>query len=123
MSEKRILIVDDDLDMCHLLRHSFEKEGFVVHVANDHVDFREKAFSLNPDLIILDIVLGEEKGPIEYRRLLADGLNDQIPVFFVSSLVEDRPESPAVPGKNYALYRKPVDLKRFIEDIKNYVSA
>lgn len=121
MNGKTILIVDDDLDMCHLLRHSFEKEGFSVHVANDHVVFREKAFGLKPDLIILDIVLGEEKGPMEYRRLLADGLDDQIPVFFLSSLVEDRPESRATPGKNYALYRKPVDLKSFIEDIKNYV--
>jgi DNA-binding response OmpR family regulator len=122
MKRKKILIVDDDPDMCHLFRYGFEQEGFDVHVAHDHTAFREQAFRLRPDLIILDIVLGEEKGPIEYRRLLADGLDDQIPVFFVSSLVEDSPESPATKGKNYALYRKPVEMKRLIEDIKNYLS-
>ncbi len=57
MSEAKILIVDDDINICELLKLYLEKNGFSTFTANDGVSaisvFKEK----EPDLILLDIML------------------------------------------------------------------
>lgn len=62
MAEGKILVVDDDQNICELLRLYIEKEGFEVAIANDG----RKALTLfdeqNPDLIMLDIMLPELDG-------------------------------------------------------------
>lgn len=57
MENKKILVVDDDQNICELLRLYLEKDGYETVVANDG----ERALQLvqihNPDLILLDIML------------------------------------------------------------------
>lgn len=62
MSKYKILIVDDDENICELLRLYLEKDGFLTVVANDGeqaVEYNEK---YNPDLILLDIMLPKLDG-------------------------------------------------------------
>ena len=62
MSQYKILIVDDDENICELLRLYLEKDGFLTVVANDGeqaVEYNEK---YNPDLILLDIMLPKLDG-------------------------------------------------------------
>ena len=123
MQKKKILIIDDEEDMCRLLKIHFENEGFHVDVASDEEGFRQKAFSLRPDLIILDIHLGAEKGPQIYRRLLSRGFDREVPVIFLTSLLEEGAQDPIKRGRIHALYRKPVDVKKLIEEIKTNIFA
>lgn len=53
----KILIVDDDNNICELLRLYIEKEGFEVEISNDGKDALEKFDKINPKLIMLDIML------------------------------------------------------------------
>ncbi len=53
----KILIVDDDENICELLRLYLEKDGFQTVVANDGQLAVEYAKQHNPDLILLDIML------------------------------------------------------------------
>lgn len=53
----KILIVDDDENICELLRLYLEKDGFETIVANDGVKAVEYASKYSPDLILLDIML------------------------------------------------------------------
>lgn len=57
MDSKKILVVDDDVNICELLRLYLEKDGFDVVVANDGEDALKSAQVHNPDLILLDIML------------------------------------------------------------------
>lgn len=57
MDSKKILVVDDDVNICELLRLYLEKDGFDVVVANDGEDALKCAQVNNPDLILLDIML------------------------------------------------------------------
>lgn len=57
MDSKKILVVDDDVNICELLRLYLEKDGFDVVVANDGEDALKCAQVHNPDLILLDITL------------------------------------------------------------------
>ncbi len=53
----KILIVDDDENICELLRLYLEKDGFETVVANDGEQAVKLATQYNPDLILLDIML------------------------------------------------------------------
>ena len=53
----KILIVDDDENICELLRLYLEKDGFETVVANDGEQAVKYANQQNPDLILLDIML------------------------------------------------------------------
>ncbi len=53
----KILIVDDDENICELLRLYLEKDGFETVVANDGGQAIEYAQKYSPDLILLDIML------------------------------------------------------------------
>ncbi len=58
----RILIVDDDKNICELLRLYIEKEGFETAIANDGKMAVSCFNSFDPDLILLDIMLPELDG-------------------------------------------------------------
>ncbi len=53
----KILIVDDDVNICELLRLYLEKDGFDTIVANDGATAVKYAEKFSPDLILLDIML------------------------------------------------------------------
>lgn len=60
--KQKILVVDDDLNICELLRLYLEKEGFETVVANDGEQAVEYAVKYSPDLILLDIMLPKLDG-------------------------------------------------------------
>lgn len=57
MNEAKILMVDDDKNICELVRLYLEKDGFLVITANDGKTALGKFKSETPDLVILDIML------------------------------------------------------------------
>ena len=57
MANERILIVDDDSNICELLRLYFEKDGFQADIVTDGLKALEAFDSLKPDLVLLDIML------------------------------------------------------------------
>ncbi len=62
MAKPKILIVDDDLNICELLRLYLEKDGFDICVANDGEQAIKQATDFSPDLILLDIMLPKLDG-------------------------------------------------------------
>lgn len=57
MANEKILIVDDDINICELLRLYLEKEGFETDVVTNGLQVVEKFNSIAPDLVLLDIML------------------------------------------------------------------
>lgn len=57
MQNKKILIVDDDVDVIGMLQPVLEKEGFTVVSANNKKEGIEKAKTESPDLFILDVMM------------------------------------------------------------------
>ena len=62
MSTGKIMIVDDDLNICELLRLYIEKEGFSVVTANDGEGAVKMFERESPDLVLLDIMLPKLDG-------------------------------------------------------------
>jgi DNA-binding response OmpR family regulator len=66
---KRVLVVEDDPSIRDTLAFNLKKEGYVVTVAQDGVDALAKAREVQPDLVLLDLMLPELSG-LEVCRVL-----------------------------------------------------
>ncbi|MBQ7671439.1 MAG: response regulator transcription factor [Clostridia bacterium] len=65
----RILVVDDDTNICELLKIYFENEGYEVAVANDGSEAIQ-SFKMNePDIVLLDILLPKKDGLSTLREI------------------------------------------------------
>ena len=62
MQKEKILVVDDEKNICDLLRMYLEKEGYSVVMAHNGVDAVNTFASENPDLVLLDIMLPQLDG-------------------------------------------------------------
>lgn len=62
MSNEKVLVVDDDNNICELLRLYLEKEGFSVTIANDGMTAVKTFAQIQPDITLLDIMLPELDG-------------------------------------------------------------
>lgn len=59
---KNTSVVDDDTNICELLRLYLEKEGYVVKIVNDGVSAINAFKQENPDLTLLDIMIPKLDG-------------------------------------------------------------
>lgn len=119
----KILVVDDEKSIQELLRHTLSLSGFDVVTAADDTEFREKVFAEEPDVIILDIMLGDKDGTEVYEALVTEGLSREIPVVFLSALAQDRPPTPPQPGRRYALVGKPFDSDELVSKLHALVHS
>lgn len=90
MSKGKIMVADDDQNICELLRLYLEKEGYGVTLAHDGEAAVEQFFAEAPDLVLLDIMMPKLDGLEVLRRLRRRG--DQIPVLLLTAKgeVEDK---------------------------------
>lgn len=66
---KRILIADDEPDILEIVSYNLGREGYEIHTAKDGNEALEKAKQLQPDLIILDIMMPRKTG-VEVCQIL-----------------------------------------------------
>jgi len=71
--QKRILVVDDNQAVRLIVRSTFEMQGpFIVHEASDGLEALERAKSLNPDVVIMDLSMPRMHGLDASRQLKKD---------------------------------------------------
>lgn len=85
MDAGKILVVDDDQNICELLRLYVEKEGFEVVIANDGRVALEVFEAEKPDLILLDIMLPDEDGVSILKKLKSRPDTENIPVIMMTA--------------------------------------
>lgn len=84
MNNARILVVDDEEDLCEILKFNLENEGYEVDTANS----AEEALKLDLskyDLLLLDVMMGEISGFRMANMLKKDKKTANIPVIFVTA--------------------------------------
>ena len=86
MKKKKILVIDDELDMRTFLSTLFETKGYKPLVAADGVEGLQKAKEANPAVIILDVMMPKEGGIQLYRDLKSDPATKDIPVIMLSGI-------------------------------------
>jgi DNA-binding response OmpR family regulator len=83
----RILLVDDDVNICNVAQLSLEHEGHHVTIAYDGKEGMEKAFAGNFDLIITDLMMPKMDGLMMLTRLRRAHI--EVPALLSTSLSEE----------------------------------
>lgn len=87
MDIKRILVVDDEIDLREILQFNLENEGYHVEIASSGEEALEKL--VNPfDLILLDIMMGEISGLKTADKIRKD-LGLTTPIIFLTAKVTE----------------------------------
>ena len=81
----RILVVDDELDICEILKYNLETEGFEVDTAYSAEEALELPLQ-DYSLILLDVMMGEMSGFQMVRKLKNNSSTAQIPIIFITAL-------------------------------------
>lgn len=111
----KILIVDDDENICELLRLYLEKDGFETVVANDGEQAVDYAAKYTPDLILLDIMLPKLDGWQVCREIRK---SSDVPIIMLTAKGEtfDKILGLELGADDYI--SKPFDTKEVIARIK-----
>jgi len=80
-----VLVVDDEDDILDLLQYNLEQENFQVVLARDGIEALHKAEEVQPDLIILDIMMPKMDGLAVCRRLRAHAHLRHIPIMMLTA--------------------------------------
>ena len=84
MNDYRILVVDDEEDLCEILKFNLENEGYEVDTANS----AEEALKMNIgsyNLLLLDVMMGEISGFKMASLLKKDKKTAQVPIIFITA--------------------------------------
>ncbi len=86
MSEKLILVIDDDRNIVELVRLYLSNEGYAVEVAHTGREGLRKFTQLNPSLVLLDLMLPEMDGYEVCRQIRRDST---IPIIMMTARGDD----------------------------------
>lgn len=114
---KKILVVDDELDILELLKYNLEKEGYQVEIAEDGMKAVEIAKGFVPDLVLLDIMMPGQDGVETCRQLreLKELTNSFI--IFLTARVEEYSEIAAFDNGADDYLTKPIKPRALMSRI------
>lgn len=116
-----ILVVDDVLENLRLLSKILNREGYKVRQAIDGKIALKTVRSVQPDLILLDIMMPEIDGYEVCKALKSDPLTQDIPIIFLSALDEvlDKVKAFQVGGSDYIT--KPFQHEEVLARVENQI--
>jgi CheY-like chemotaxis protein len=124
MSQRTILVVDDDIDLVEIIRVTLENEGYAVIDAQNGARGLELAKSDNPDLIILDVMMGQvdEGFQVAYELRKGDGTRD-IPIIMLTAVADQtgfdfdpNKDSDFLPVNEFV--EKPISPRQLVDKVR-----
>ena len=117
MNDYRILVVDDEEDLCEILKFNLENEGYEVDTANSAEEALKMDIS-SYHLLLLDMMMGEISGFKMANILKKDKKTAHVPIIFITA--KDT-ENDTVTGFNLGAddyISKPFSLREVIARVK-----
>src|SRR5215831_15035118 len=106
MSSKKVLIIDDEIDLCILLKNFFTKQHYEVVVSHRLSDGLKEALDFSPDIIFLDNNLPDSQGWTKAGWLLETLPKTDLFLISAYKTVPSLPQDPRL-----TIIEKPLSLK------------
>ncbi|MDF2190275.1 response regulator [Paraflavitalea sp. CAU 1676] len=104
-TKKKILIIDDEQDLCLLMKSYFVKKDYDVYSASNLKEGLTQMQQVQPDILFLDNNLPDGIGWTSVERFLA--VNPALRLFLMSGYP---PTFPNIPGFSYEVLIKPISF-------------
>jgi CheY-like chemotaxis protein len=125
--KRTILVIDDDIDLVEIIRLTLESEGFGVIDAQNGARGLDLARERKPDLILLDVMMGEidEGFQVAYELRKGDTTRD-IPIIMLTAVADQtgyafdpEKDSDFLPVDEYL--EKPVSPRRLVDLVRKHL--
>lgn len=90
--KKKVLIIEDNIDLLEIYKINFEMEGFVVDTAKNGMEWIVKLLEKKPDIIVLDIMMPSMNG-FEVLKTIKTQSSISIPIVVCSNLSSKEDET------------------------------
>ncbi len=122
MNPKKILIVDDEVDLVETVRFPLEMEGYHVLVSYNGEDALNQARKENPDLILLDLMLPKLDGYKVCRLLKFDERYKHIPILMLTAKTQEKDKVLGMETGADEYITKPFEMDYLLKKVKEYLS-
>ena len=114
---KRILVIEDEIDTACIIKDSFISRGYDVIVASSGMEGVTRAKQKKPDLITLDIMMPGTSGIDVLKKLKTDNNISDIPIIIITGVdFSYRKECIDLGVKDFM--QKPLDFKKLYQKFK-----
>jgi len=111
--KKTILIMDDDLALQTVLEIALREAGYEIVLANDGQEGIEKLKSLNPDLVISDIMMPQMDGVETFQHIKEQLQDNGIPIFIMTAL-NRKPWFADLEAEGAVIIQKPFEIEQLL---------
>ncbi|TDH23275.1 response regulator transcription factor [Segetibacter sp. 3557_3] len=115
--DKKILIADDEPDIVEIISYNLKKEGYQVFTAKDGIEALGKAKIVQPDLMILDIMMPGKNGIEVCRILRSQPAFENTLIIFLTALNDERSQITGLESGGDDYVSKPVSPKVLVSRV------
>lgn len=119
----KILIVDDDVSATALMEKILKMAGFETTVVNASTQAVQTAFTISPDLILLDFMMPDINGIDLCKTLKSFPDFKRIPIAIVSAMADNGSKRAALNAGAIEFITKPLQIKEFTAKINQLLSG
>ncbi len=119
--QTKILIVDDEEANLKYMSTLISRYGYIFDTARNGIEAIEKTKKINPDIILLDILMPEMDGIEACKRLKEDPETRHIPIIVLTALEDKETKIESLKAGANDFLSKPVDNIELIARIKNFL--
>lgn len=121
MNRYKILIVDDDPKILELIEAMLIPAGYYTVTLNDSTQMIDTVQKVQPDLILLDIMMPFEDGYTILNKLKKGPNRSNIPIIMVTALADEGNKVIAAIDGASAYITKPIDKEVLLETIARFI--
>lgn len=119
MASKRILIIDDDIELCEEIKESLQSEEYIAEVIQDAIKGESLIRGSTYDIILLDYKMPNQSGIDILKKLKADGIKKRIFIFSGRPSVEKALKDADLLDMISGIINKPVSFEALLDKISS----
>ena len=121
--DKKLLIIDDDVNFCYTLASILYEKGYRVECISTGIKAMQKVKEFMPDLIILDFLIPGVNGIELCEQIRKDRKTESIPILMISGDDKESVKADSFIAGADEFLAKPIDTDRFLNSLEEILSS
>jgi len=118
---KKIVIIEDDIDLLDTLKVRLQKEGFSICAGSTGIEVVNEIVNEKPGLILLDLNLPDLDGDIVAQVFQKKEIIEGVPIIIMSAKEEKEIKAAVAKIKAVDYVKKPFDYNLLIQKVKAHI--